>query len=79
MTLKEVVFMSKARELCSRICAMMLEPGYYAEKRERRRRKNDAFMAMMEKKLAREQQKGAFRHFEAVGNSLRSSSRKVVH
>lgn len=73
------VAMSTAGEFFGRVFKIMLEPGYYAERRERRRKQNDAFMHMMEKKLESDRKKGPFRHFVTVGNRLRRNAAKVVH
>lgn len=64
-------------EFSWRIFRMLTESGFYAEKRERRCL-NYAFMAMMEERPDRGQQKDPFRHFETLGRRLRISFCKVV-
>lgn len=70
--------MTHVQEVFRYIFRWLSEPDSYAKRRERRCRQNEAFMAMMEKRIAREQQLGAFRYYETAGSRLRSSIRKLT-
>ena len=69
--------MIRAGELFNRVLELMLKPGCYAERRERSRHKNDAAIAMIERRIGRDRQKGPFRHFETAGIRLKRGFSKV--